>query len=185
MEVGIREICDKIFQMYGETFVKEAFSLLIVLFNNIISHPNEEKYRMFKKTNLNLKTKILIIKETLDLIKAIGYCDKDDELLQYTGDATALKQVTYVLNEYIQKINVKLAEKEKMEEIKRQDEIKRNLEAIEKKRKEKDFEEAKIRQQLANDRKEKAYDKATDSVSRDLGYGAKEMKFCPPEKKGG
>lgn len=185
MEADIRSICEKIFKMYGETFVKDAFSLLNVLFNNIISHPNEDKYRVFKKTNPNLKTKILIIKETLDLIKAIGYIDKDDEFLQYKGDAGMLKQATYVLNEYLQKINVKLGEKAKMQELQREEEIKRNLDGIEKKRKEKQMAEAKIRQQLENDRREKANEKATDSVSHDLGYGAKEMKFCPPEKKGG
>ena len=47
----LEQICSTIVKKYNEKYVKEAFNLLCVLFNNIICNPSQDKFRNFKVTN--------------------------------------------------------------------------------------------------------------------------------------
>jgi hypothetical protein len=57
------------------------------LTDNIITNPNEEKFRILKKTNKAIQQKLLSIKGRIhDLIIALGYIDLDDEMYTFVGD---------------------------------------------------------------------------------------------------
>lgn len=185
LENKIRDVCEKIFNMYGENFVKEAFSILIKLFNNILSKPQEEKFRIFKKSNEVIKKKILVMKENLILLKEIGYVDLDNDIMTFQGnDLTPIKIAADVLNSYIDLINSRIAEKEHLEKLKQEEERKRLNEEVQQKLHEKKLLERKIQEQLENDRRERAQrEKPKDSMGKDLSFGAKVCKFEP--KKGG
>ena len=84
-------ICESIFNSYSHPYVSEAFKLLNTLLNNIINNPLQDKFRNFKITNVTLKTKVLIIKETLNLILSIGYVKQDEEIYKYEGEPQKFK----------------------------------------------------------------------------------------------
>ena len=173
----IDKIVGDIYSNYNEKYVKDAFVIVKKLFNNIINNPDETKFKIFKKTNINIQLKVLFIKEFLDLIKLLGYEDKDEECLIFKGDISRLKYATYVLTNYIGKIEEHLAKQEKEEEEKRQEEIRRQIEETNKYFMEQKLEKERLRQQCLNDRKEMSQKpKAKDSKATNMKFGMKEMK---------
>ena len=177
MEDKTQQIIEDIYSKYSEKYVNDAFKILLKLFNNIINNPDEAKFKIFKKTNINLRTKVLLIKENLELLKELGYKDKDEECLQFSGDIRNLKYATYVLTEYSRKIEKKIEEEKNSEERKRQEEMQKQIEEINRQYKEKKLEQEKIRQQILNDRKEMSQKgKSKDSVANKLQYGMKFVK---------
>jgi hypothetical protein len=54
-EDPIDPIIETIYKKYPENYVRDAFKILNILFNNIINNPDEDKYKLFKKTNINIK----------------------------------------------------------------------------------------------------------------------------------
>ena len=176
-EDPIDTIIESIYKKYPENFVREAFKILNILFNNIINHPDEDKYKLFKKSNINIKLKVLIIKECQNLIDILGYKPKDDELLLFEGDAKKLKYATYVLTNYIHKIDESLEEKKRIEEEKRQEEIQRQIDEANRIIMQQKLEKERLLQQCLNDRKEMAQrPKPKDSKATNMKYGAHEMK---------
>ena len=173
----VDKIIENIYSNYSENYVKDAFTIVKKLFNNIINNPDETKYKIFKKTNINIQMKVLFIKEFLDLIKLLGYEDKDEECLIFKGDVKRLKYATYVLTNYIGKIEEHKAKQEKEEEEKRQEEIRKQIEETNRYFKQQKLEQERLRQQCLNDRKEMSQKpKAKDSVASNTKYGAHEMK---------
>jgi hypothetical protein len=181
MNSDSRSIIQKIFQKYNEERVKDAFSLLTKLFNNILTKPSEDKFRLFKKSNETLKSKVLLLKETLDLLKAIGYVDLDEEMLAFQGNEFSnLKEAVNILNEYIEIINKQTEEKKYLEEQKKQEDQLRYQRDIDEKYRQEKMKQKKIKDQLDADKKEREkMEKAHDSVGKDLQYGAKVCKFEP------
>ena len=76
-----------------------CFEMLMKLFKNIINNPTEEKFRNFKITNEAIKSKILVIPEILDLIKTLGYINKNDDkdILTFTDTSVKLVEFVYEL----------------------------------------------------------------------------------------
>lgn len=183
IEEKLRIKCEEITGKYREEAVKEAFSLLLILLKNIVNKPTEEKFRLFKRTNAAIKSKILVIKECLELVKDIGYVDLDGELLVYQdSDLSNVNAAIKVLNNTIEAINKKLAELEMEKEIKNQEEARRLQEEVNRKFIEEKMRKLKIQQQIENDKKEKAQmEKPKDSVGNKMEYGAKVCKFEPKQ----
>lgn len=176
-EDPVDKIIGDIYNKYNGKYVKEAFKILNKLFNNIINNPDEDKYKIFKKTNGNIQLKVLIIKECKDLIDSLGYIEKDEERLIFKGDIKRLKYATYVLTEYIRKIDEIIEEKQREEEEKRQEEIKKQIDEAKRKYMEEKMERERLNQQCLNDRKEMSQrPKARDSKATNLNYGAREVK---------
>ena len=100
----IDKIVEDIYNSYNVNRVMEAFKILNKLFSNIINNPDEEKFKVFKKSNINIQLKVLIIKETLDILKSLGYQEADEERLIFKGDVKRLKYATYSMTNKIKKI---------------------------------------------------------------------------------
>ena len=176
-EDPVEKIINNIYKSYSVKFTKEAFKILYKLFSNIINNPDDDRYKIFKKTNINIQLKVLIIKECKELIEKLGYVDNDEESLIFKGDIKKLKQANYVLKEHLNKIEDKLEEEAQMEEIKRQEDIRKQIEESTRLCNEKKLEREKLTQQCMNDRKEiEQRMKLTDSVAKDLKFGAKHVK---------
>jgi hypothetical protein len=178
---NIRDICEKIFQKYNEEKVKDAFALIIKLLNNMLSKPGEDKFRIFKKSNEAIKSKILLLKENLDLMKAIGYIDLDEEMLVFQGDdMTRVKKAVSTLNEYIERIDKQLEEKQYLEKKKKEEDQLLYQKEIDEKFREEKLRKKKIKEQLEADKKEREkMEKPSDSVGNALHFGAKVCKFEP------
>ena len=173
----IDRIVEDIYNNYKGKRVLEAFKILNKLFNNIINDPEEEKFKIFKKSNINLQLKVLIIKECLDMLKALGYTELDEERLIFKGSIKRLKYATYSMTKIIFKIEEALEKQQKEEEEKKQEEIRKEFEEKSKKLMEEKMERERLRQQCLNDRKEVAQNmKPKSSVANDLKFGAKEVK---------
>lgn len=167
-------ICENIFNTYSHPYVSEAFKLLNTLFNNIICNPLQDKFRNFKITNVTLKTKVLVIKETLQLIQSIGYIKQNDEIYKYEGEPQKLNEITYILNKYISKVQQEINEEQEKE---KQKEVEKKLAEIQRQNELRRLEKEKIRQQLENDKKERLVkEKPTDSIGKNLQFGATEIK---------
>jgi len=173
----IDDILGNIYNSYNKKYVKEAFKILNILFNNIINNPNEEKFKIFKKSNPNIKLKVLLIKESQSLLDILGYTEKDDECLIFKGDIKRLKYATYVLKSYLNQIEEMLEEEKRKEEEKRQEEIKRQMDEVNKKYMIERMEKERLLQQCKNDRKEMSQRiKPKDSVAKKMNFGAHEVK---------
>lgn len=97
--------------------VKDCFTLLNKLFNNIIANPNESKFRQFNKNNEHLKTKVLNLKGTIDLLLSVGYTESIEttDLYIYSSNSTdSLKKTCELLTQSLKLIENKLQEKEKL-----------------------------------------------------------------------
>ncbi len=187
LEGTLRSRCEGIVNKYQEEAVRTAFSTILVLLKNIVNSPTDDQKRFFKKTNNTIKSKILIIKETVDLLKEIGYTDMDSEFMIYADpDLSNLNVAIKVLDSYVQTIDKKFAELQAAEEVKRQDDIKRRNEEISKKFRDEKLKQLEIQRRIDDDKREKAQkEKPTDSVGRKVDFGAKVCKFEPSNSGGG
>ena len=130
------EIIELINKRYTEKFVKQAFTLLLLLFKNIINKPGEDKFRILNLNNNNIKNKVLIIKETIDFVQAIGYYDSGKDTMRFDGSPQTLTEVVGMLNMYIEeldkKIKIILQEEEKMmQELKESNQRAENKQQVE------------------------------------------------------
>ena len=102
---GIKEILKDMFSDIYKSHpidAKSAFEILIKLFQNILNHPTEAKFRTFKKTNQTIKTRVLIIPEIIDVLQVLGYTDSTNELMIYEGDSLSNFQIAIeVINEIL------------------------------------------------------------------------------------
>jgi hypothetical protein len=172
----IDKIVDNIYNSYNSNRVMEAFKILNKLFFNIINNPDEDKFKIFKKSNINLQLKVLIIKECLDILKSLGYVDADEDRLIFKGDIKRLKYATYSLTKKIKKIEEIIEKQKEEEEEKKQEEIRKEFEERSKILMEQKLERERLKEQCMNDRKEVAQKRIQSSVANDLKFGAKEVK---------
>ena len=63
-----------------------GFEILMKLIGNILNTPQDEKFRILKKSNKAIQTKLLSLKGIPELIKALGYTDVDEESYVFIGD---------------------------------------------------------------------------------------------------
>ena len=85
----LNRIFDKLVSTYKIDQLKETFSLVLKLLKNIVANPTEEKYRNFKISNEAIKTKILVIVESIEIMESIGYTQVNEELYSYTSESIA------------------------------------------------------------------------------------------------
>ena len=185
MEKSIKSISDLISNKYSETFVEECFGIIQKLLNNILSDPDNGNKRLFKRTNEALKKKVLIIKESIDLLKAIGYTEKNEDFLEFKGDDfTLIIEATDVFAEVLKMTELKLLEQKKKEEEKRLEAVKAREEELKMKLLAEKLEKQKIKEQMKKDALErKTVEKPKDSIAKDIKFGANVCKFEP--KRGG
>ena len=187
LDNDLDKIIEDIMKRYVDSKVKEAFEIMLKLWNNIIKNPTEEKFRIFKKTNEVIKTKVLVMKEFTKLMIAVGYSDLDKDAMMFLEeDHVKLKKGIEAINKSMKILLEKEKEQEKLDEIKKQDEIKRHGENIKRKFKEEKEIQNKIKAQLECDKEErKKVDKPNTSYSKPLKYGANVCKFEPTNTGGG
>jgi hypothetical protein len=188
LDSQLDKLIENIIKRYVDTKVKEAFDLVLKLLGNILRNPTEQKFRIFKKTNEVIKTKVLIMKEFLQLMILLGYSDLDAECMIFLeeSDFSKIKKGIEVINKYQKGLNAKVKDLEKLEELKHQDEIKRNNEDIKRKFLEEKEKQNKILEQMKFDKEErKKMDKPVDSVGKQLTFGANVCKFEPKNSGGG
>lgn len=178
----IKSTCEKIVNKYREENVKDAFSLISKLLNNILANPRDSKFRNFKRTNELIKSKILVLKETQQLMYDIGYKELDSEYLVFEGeDVSKIKTAVRIIDEYLNKLN-KIIEQQEVR--KREEEARKLQEEVDRMKKEEFLRKQKIQEALEHDKRERMQrEKATDSMGKKMDFGAKVCKFEP--KRGG
>lgn len=113
----IENILIEIFKANPITQVKECFTLLNKLFSNIVANPNELKFRNFNMNNEHLKTKVLNLERTIELMACLGYCESKenpDILILECKDLSALSSAIELINKCLvmieRKMNFKIEE---------------------------------------------------------------------------
>ena len=111
-----KQIIKQIIYKYNHKPILEAFNILLKLFNNIINYPRDSKFKNFKKSNLIIRNKILIIDEALSLIYVLGYTKTDDdEILSFNGDYNNLLECVKYLNKKVKELEYEIKIKENSE----------------------------------------------------------------------
>ena len=105
MEGSIKEILDDMLKEITKNRPNEyktAFEILKKLLDNILKSPEEPKFRLIKKTNLVISSKLLIIPEILDVLNILGYEEgtgEKENCLIYEGNRfESLKECVDLLN---------------------------------------------------------------------------------------
>jgi len=108
-ETKIDGIIQKIYDNYEIQTLITAFELLVKLFQNIINKPTEDKFKNFKLTNEAIKSKILVITETIDLLKLLGYEKVSDDTMTFkSSNIKPLEFTVEVLNKKVLYLEYKL-----------------------------------------------------------------------------
>lgn len=168
---------------YKDEPLHTCIHLLQKLIKNIISNPNEPKFRNVKKTNEAIKTKILCIKEAETLLKEVGFVEDGTELLVYKDSNT---NNLSILVKQLEEVEKEIDERKLKNEI-----LQKNLEAkklqdeINARMKEEHRKKAELEKLIENDKKERMNkEKAKDSNANDLKFGCNLKKFEAPKNRG-
>lgn len=174
---------EKMKSTYKDDSLHTCIHLLQKLLKNIISNPNEQKFRTVKKTNEAIKTKILCIKESETLLKEAGFVEDGTDALVFKESKT---NNLSVLVKYLENIEKEIDERKLQAEI-----LKKNVEAqklkdeINARMKEEHRKRMELEKQIENDKKERMNkEKATDSTANDLKFGCNLKKFEAPKNRG-
>ena len=108
MEDSIKEIIDEMLKEIVKNRpqqYKTAFEVLTKLLNNIIENPNEPKFRVIKKSNAVISSRLLNIPEIMDVLNVIGYEEgkgEKENCLLYEGNRfESLKECLEILKELL------------------------------------------------------------------------------------
>jgi hypothetical protein len=84
---------------------KTAFEVLKKLIDNILNNPEEPKFRVIKKTNLVISSRLLNIPEIIDVLNVLGYEEgtgEKENCLVYEGNRfESLKECIELLNDLL------------------------------------------------------------------------------------
>jgi hypothetical protein len=169
---------------YNEDVYYHAFNLLLKLLNNIVNNPNQPVYRQFKKTNEAIKTKILVIKETIDLLKELGYVEEGSEFLVYKDSKVdKLKKAIDLMTTSVKKVEEKIRQKELIHKNK---ELNKLNEEVNERMREEAKKKEELKRLLELDKQERlTKSKAVDSKANDLKFGATLKKLdCSKQPRG-
>ena len=66
-----------------------GLDILHKLISNILKNPTDEKFRVLKKSNKAISSKLMSLQPTgkvMELLFALGYTDIDDDMCAFTGN---------------------------------------------------------------------------------------------------
>ena len=108
MEGSVKEILDDMLKEIVKNRPNEyktAFEVLKKLIDNILNNPEEPKFRVIKKTNLVISSRLLNIPEIIDVLNILGYEEgtgEKENCLVYEGNRfESLKECVELLNELL------------------------------------------------------------------------------------
>lgn len=107
----IEKILIEVFKANPITQVKECFTLLNKLFSNIVANPNEMKFRNFNMNNEHLKTKVLNLERTIELMACLGYSESKenaDILVLESKDLSSVNSAIELINKCLVMIERKM-----------------------------------------------------------------------------
>ena len=108
MEDSIKDILDEMLKEIVKkrpNEYKTAFEILTKLLKNIVENPNEEKFRVIKKSNIIISSKLLIIPEIVEVLEILGYVPgtgEKENCYLYEGDRfESLNDCLEILNKIL------------------------------------------------------------------------------------
>eukprot|EP00743_Colponemidia_sp_Colp-15_P000969 GILK01001069.1.p1 GENE.GILK01001069.1~~GILK01001069.1.p1 ORF type:complete len:247 (-),score=41.99 GILK01001069.1:366-1043(-) len=154
-----------------------ALAILLKLISNVIANPDEAKFRAIKKSNPALHAKVLSVHGGSEFLMRVGFRDLG-ETLQLPADIPldSLEIARDILAMHIE------AERQK-EEVHKKSEYEEQQRALRERNKKLAAEKELLRQQIENDRKERAQRlPSVSSHATQLHFGAntKGFKDCNP-----
>jgi len=110
MEDSIKDILDNMLKEIVKkrpNEYKTAFEVLTKLLKNILENPNETKFRIIKKSNTIISSRLLNIPEMIEVIEILGYelgTGEQENCYVYEGNCfESLKECLEILNNLISK----------------------------------------------------------------------------------
>ena len=110
MEDSIKDILDNMLKEIVKkrpNEYKTAFEVLTKLLKNILENPNEPKFRIIKKSNTIISSRLLNIPEMIEVIEILGYesgTGEQENCYVYEGNCfESLKECLEILNNLISK----------------------------------------------------------------------------------
>ena len=108
MEDSIKDILDEMLKEIVKkrpNEYKTAFEILTKLLKNIVEKPDEQKFRVIKKSNAIISSKLLIIPEIIEVLEILGYVEgtgEKENCYLYEGDRfESLNDCLEILNKIL------------------------------------------------------------------------------------
>jgi len=158
---------------YNDEALFQAFQILQKILQNIVTNPNEAKFKSVKTSNATLQKKLFSIREVAKLLETLGFVHVDDALVFTGSDLQTIGRVAGVVEGQAQKIkerNMTQAEKDDLAKQKYLEERRKELEAENKRIED---EKKKLQAMIDADKKETALrEAARDARANQLNFGA-------------
>lgn len=158
---------------YSDETIFQAFQLLEKILQNILSKPQEEKFRSIKKSNATLQKTLFCIKEIEKLLEVLGFKHSEDKLVFTSDDLTNLEHFHVLLQTQVENIRNRHLTKAEREELEKQKLLEERRKQVEAEFRAKEEEEKKLKELMDLDRKEQSKrEKAHDSKAEKREFGA-------------
>ena len=166
--------------IYKEEDLIESYKILLKLLRNLVDNPYQDKYRTFKRTNPIIQSKVLKIKEILEILTTIGYIQLDQECLIFNEkDINIIEKSAEILAMFIPLIESKLNNRKFLELAENDPDKKEFLQEQKRLEEIKQQEKERLKDLMENHKEEVKgnWKKATDSNANKIDFGMKECKF--------
>ena len=150
------DIIEQIKSLNPPEVTSKGMKIMKQLLNNIKEHPEELKYRIIKKTNLNIANGLMNVKGIYNLLTILGYmATNDGNFLLETSDLNPVELCLNILNTDISIYNEKEYIKEASQLMMQNPEVKKEMELNRKRLEEDEQQKERIKQLIEADKEER------------------------------
>ena len=150
------DIIEQIKSLNPPEVTSKGMKIMKQLLNNIKEHPEELKYRIIKKTNLNIANGLMNVKGIYNLLTILGYmATNDGNFILETSDLNPVELCLNILNTDISIYNEKEYIKEASQLMMQNPEVKKEMELNRKRLEEDEQQKERIKQLIEADKEER------------------------------
>ena len=150
------DIIEQIKSLNPPEVTSKGMKIMKQLLNNIKEHPEELKYRIIKKTNLNIANGLMNVKGIYNLLTILGYmATNDGNFILETSDLNPVELCLNILNTDISIYNEKEYIKEASQLMMQNPEVKKEMELNRKRMEEDKQQKERINQLIEADKEER------------------------------
>ena len=150
------DIIEQIKSLNPPEVTSKGMKIMKQLLNNIKEHPEELKFRIIKRTNLNIANGLMNVKGIYNLLTILGYmATNDGNFLLETSDLNPVELCLNILNTDISIYNEKEYIKEASQLMMQNPEVKKEMELNRKRLEEDEQQKERIKQLIEADKEER------------------------------
>ena len=150
------DIIEQIKSLNPPEVTSKGMKIMKQLLNNIKEHPEELKFRIIKRTNLNIANGLMNVKGIYNLLTILGYmATNDGNFILETSDLNPVELCLNILNTDISIYNEKEYIKEASQLMMQNPEVKKEMELNRKRLEEEKQQKERVNQLIEADKEER------------------------------